>query len=79
MPENDLFDVFHNFIEPCFDQFKAQLGDDFIELGKTTMAETLELLQKGTVAVAQGYLELETEEYFWSGFPDLLLREDFTI
>jgi predicted RecB family nuclease len=62
-----------------FDQFKSQLGDDFIELGKTTMEETLELLKKGTVAVAQGYLELETEEYFWSGFPDLLLREDFTI
>jgi predicted RecB family nuclease len=62
-----------------FDQFKAQLGEDFVELGKTTMDETLLLLKKGTVAVAQGYLENQTEHYLWSGFPDLLLREDFTI
>lgn len=62
-----------------FDQFQAQLGEDFVELGKTTMDETLSLLKKGTVAVAQGYLENQTEHYLWSGFPDLLLREDFTI
>lgn len=62
-----------------FDQFQAQLGEGFVELGKTTMDETLSLLQKGTVAVAQGYLENQTEHYLWSGFPDLLLREDFTI
>jgi predicted RecB family nuclease len=62
-----------------FDEFKNDLQGDFVELEKTTMDETLELLRKGTIAVAQGYLEHETDEYFWSGFPDLLLREDFTI
>lgn len=62
-----------------FDQFKAQLKDNFVELSKTTMGETLELLKSGTVAVAQGYLEHDTDDYLWSGFPDLLLREDFTI
>jgi predicted RecB family nuclease len=62
-----------------FDQFQTQLGEDFVELGKTTLDETLSLLKKGTVAVAQGYLENQTEHYLWSGFPDLLLREDFTI
>ena len=62
-----------------FDQFQTQLGEDFVELDKTTMEETLSLLRKGTVAVAQGYLENQTEHYLWSGFPDLLLREDFTI
>ncbi len=62
-----------------FDQFKAELGQEFVELEKTTMTETLDLLKAGTVAVAQGYLENETDEYLWSGFPDLLLREDFTI
>lgn len=62
-----------------FDGFKNDLQQDFVELEKTTMAETLKLLNQGTIAVAQGYLEHETEEYFWSGFPDLLLREDFTI
>ena len=62
-----------------FDGFKRQLAGDFVELEKTTMNETLDLLRKGTIAVAQGYLELETDDYFWSGFPDLLLREDFTI
>jgi predicted RecB family nuclease len=62
-----------------FDGFKTDLGEDFVELEKPTMDETLELLRKGTVAVAQGYLERQTDEYFWSGFPDLLLREDFTI
>lgn len=62
-----------------FDRFKAELGNDFVELQNAKMNETLELLRQGTVAVAQGFLEHETDEYFWSGFPDLLLREDFTI
>jgi predicted RecB family nuclease len=62
-----------------FDRFNTGLNDDFVELEKATMEETLELLRKGTIAVAQGYLEHQTAEYFWSGFPDLLLREDFTI
>lgn len=62
-----------------FDRFQAGLGNDFVELQNAKMNETLELLHQGTVAVAQGFLEHETDEYFWSGFPDLLLREDFTI
>lgn len=62
-----------------FNQFKAQLGDAFVELETADMEQTLQLLRQGTVAVAQGFLEHETNEYFWSGFPDLLLREDFTI
>lgn len=61
-----------------FDQLKEQLGDDFIELEKTTMHDTLDLLRAGTPVVAQGYLERQTNEYLWSGFPDLLIREDFT-
>ena len=62
-----------------FDGFKNDLKEDFVELEKTTMAETLELLNQRTIAVAQGYLEHETNDCLWSGFPDLLLREDFTI
>lgn len=62
-----------------FDGFKKDLQGDFVELEKTTMHETLDLLRTGTIAVAQGYLEHETDEYLWSGFPDLLLREDYSI
>ena len=61
-----------------FDQIKAELGNDFVELEKASMEQTLDLLRVGTPVVAQGYLELDTPEYMWSGFPDLLVREDFT-
>ena len=61
-----------------FDQIKAELGNDFVELEKASMGQTLDLLRAGTPVVAQGYLELDTPEYMWSGFPDLLVREDFT-
>jgi uncharacterized protein len=61
-----------------FDAIKTELGDGFIELENRSMEQTLELLRAGTPVVAQGYLELDTPEYFWSGFPDLLIREDFT-
>lgn len=61
-----------------FDSLKAELGDGFVELEKASMEQTLELLRAGIPVVAQGYLELDTPEYLWSGFPDLLIREDFT-
>jgi len=61
-----------------FEQIKNEIGNDFVELEKGLMQQTLELLRAGTPVVAQGYLEVDSPEYMWSGFPDLLVREDFT-
>lgn len=61
-----------------FDQLKAQLENDFVELENASMAQTIELLLAGTPVVAQGFLEAPIGGHLWSGYPDLLIREDFT-
>ena len=68
----------NEFERHIFDEIKSTLREDFVELAKPTMEQTLELLRAGTPVVAQGYLESDSPEYFWSGFPDLLLREDLS-
>ena len=60
-----------------FDQIKLDLGDKFVELENATMDQTIQELHAGTPVVAQGYLEVDTPDYLWSGFPDLLVREDY--
>jgi uncharacterized protein len=61
-----------------FAQLKGQLENDFVELERTTMAATLELLKAGKPVVAQGFLEGNIGEHLWSGYPDLLIRDDFS-
>jgi uncharacterized protein len=61
-----------------FEQFKEQLGNDFVELENASMAQTIALLRAGIPVVAQGFLEAPIGDHLWSGYPDLLIREDFT-
>jgi uncharacterized protein len=61
-----------------FKQFSDQLGHGFVELERATMEQTIDLLRAGIPVIAQGFLETEIEGYLWSGYPDLLIRDDFT-
>ena len=61
-----------------FTQLRGQIGNDFVELERATMEQTLELLKSGTPVVAQGFLEGNFGAHFWSGYPDLLIRDDFS-
>lgn len=61
-----------------FEQLRQQLGQDLVELKNATMQQTLELMNAGTPVVAQGFLETEIGDHLWSGYPDLIIRDDFS-
>ena len=62
-----------------FEWLKQDLGDDFVELDRPTMAETLEKLNAGVPVVAQGFFESWSNGHLWSGYADLLIREDYDV
>lgn len=68
----------NDYEDYIFQQFERQLGNNFVELKNATMEQTLELLRAGKPVVAQGFLEAPIGDHLWSGFPDLLIRDDFT-
>lgn len=66
----------HEYEAVVFAKLQEELGDGFIELKNATMDETLDLMRQGKKVIAQGFLEAEVGGYAWSGYPDLLIRED---
>jgi predicted RecB family nuclease len=62
-----------------FDWLRAELGEGFIELERASMEDTLGHLKAGVPVVAQGFFESWTNGHFWSGYADLLVREDYDV
>lgn len=62
-----------------FKWLKDELGNDFVELERASMDETLSHLRAGVPVVAQGFFENWTNGHFWSGYADLLVREDYDV
>jgi uncharacterized protein len=69
-----------DFEAMLFEQLRAQLGDQFIELeGGFNPAPTAAALTKNPIVLAQPFFEKDYGNIFLTGFADLLVREDHSL
>jgi uncharacterized protein len=62
-----------------FDELAESIGDDFHELESFSMDDSLEAMHHGYPLIAQAYMTKTYDDIFWSGFVDLLVRDDYEL
>ena len=61
------------------DSLHESMGSDFIEISKSEAATTKEHIASGVPVIAQAYLENNFGEISWTGYADLLVRDDYDL